>query len=190
MDIDTIIKELEQLLPQLRDLVYSNNSFNRYILPAIIAGAISVAGILINNFISVYVFKKKRSLEYGRFYLPYLSYLKDILCEIEICSSQKTKEILVDVVLFDNLQQEKRTTQLTRIANSLDEINKLFGESTYYIINQKINKDVLNLQSFIILYIKFKDRKISADEKKKIQEQVDSLDINIKNHIEEIESNS
>lgn len=189
-DLNDLIHELEDLLPKLQELIQSSNTFNRYILPALIAGLISAAGIFINNFISVYVFKKKRSLEYGKFYLPYLSYLKDIACEMECLPSEQKEKIFYIVISMANLPTRERDIHFNKIVDNLFLIDELFAKNTYYIINGNINKDVLKLQTVIVLLNKYKDRSISSEESTKIEEKLTNLNFNINEHITEIETNS
>lgn len=63
-------------------------------------------------------------------------------------------------------------------------------KNTYYIINRNINKDVLKLQTVIVLLNKYKDRSISSEESTKIEEKLTNLNFNINEHITEIETNS
>lgn len=189
-DLNDLIYELKDLLSQLQELIQSSNTFNRYILPALIAGLISAAGIIINNFISVYVFKKKRSLEYGKFYLPYLSYLKDIACEMECLPSEQKENIFYIVISMANLPTREKNIHIRKIVKNLFLIDELFAKNTYYIINRNINKDVLKLQTIIVLLNKYKDRAISFEESTKIEEKLKNLNFNINEHITEIETNS
>lgn len=189
-DVNDLIAELKELLPQMQELIQSNNSFYRYILPAIIAGVISAAGILINNFMSVYVFKKKRSLEYGRFYLPYLSYLKDIDFEVDLLASQLQKDVFFCVICSATSSTENCNIHLRKISESLILINNLFEKNTYYIINRKINTDVLKVQTLIMFLEKCKERRMTPDELQSIEDKVMNLNLDIKGHIKEIEKNS
>lgn len=187
-DINSIISELKLILPQMQTIIQSNNTFSRYVLPSIIAGIISIIGVFINNIVSILVFKKQRSLEYGRFYMPYLYYLKEIDCEMVLQSKENREDIFVD--LIDIVVSEQGDIGLRKILYSLKKINDLFALNTYYIINQKINKDILKIQTLIIYLDKCEQRNMAKEELDTIKEEIRNLNLNIKNHIAEIEQNA
>ena len=190
-DINNIISELKLILPQMQILIQSNNTFSRYILPSIIAGIISIIGVFINNIVSILVFKKQRSLEYGRFYMPYLYYLKEIACEIDLLPEENRKDVfanLIDMVVLEK-GKEDGNIGLRKILDSLKRIKNLFELNTYYIINKKINKDVLNIKTLII-YLDKCEQQNMGNELDNIKKDIKNLNLNIKKHIAEIEQNS
>lgn len=188
--INELFLALEDILPQLQAIIQNDNVFNRYILPSLVAGIISVVGILINNFVSVYVFRKKRSLEYGRFYLPYLSYLKDIDCEIDLYSSEVSKNNISDILSIIAKSDDVNDIHIKNVLDNFMSIKNLFKQNAYYIINRKINNDVLKMQTLIILLEKCNVRKLEQSELDVIIGTAGQLDFNIKKHIKDIEKYS
>lgn len=187
-NMNEIIKEFQDLLPQMHNLLNNSDSFTRYILPSIIAGIISIAGITINNIVSLAVFKKKRSLEYGKFYLPYLLYLKKIQCEIELLSEEEKKDLLIQII--ENVVCQKNNFGLNEITKYFHDIDSLFKSHTYYIINRRINKEVLTIQTFIAFLNRCEEKGIEDNELIEIKKCVGELKIDIKEHIRIIERHS
>lgn len=109
---------------------------------------------------------------------------------MECLPSEQKEKIFYIVISMANLPTRERDIHFNKIVDNLFLIDELFAKNTYYIINRNINKDVLKLQTVIVLLNKYKDRSISSEESTKIEEKLTNLNFNINEHITEIETNS
>lgn len=184
--INNVIEQIETLIPQMESIIQNNDSFIRYIFPALIAGVISIIGIFINSFISLTIFKKNRNLMYGKFYIPYLFYLRKIVSEIElfcIANNRKKSEIFKYLIIFANDQQNRLDGHLHLILELLNNIESLLSKDTYYVINKDINENILKIQKLIIYIDICKDQQLDDKQLEYIVNNVVNLNVDFEKHI-------